>query len=42
MRKDLAKCTTECYRRGAGSLEHTYKIKFGGKFRGRRHPASLQ
>jgi hypothetical protein len=31
MRPDLDKCTTECYRRGAGSLEHTYKIKFGGK-----------
>jgi len=30
MRPDLDKCTTECYRRGAGSLEHTYKIKFGG------------
>ena len=31
MRPDLAKCTTECYRRGAGSIEHVYKLKFGGK-----------
>lgn len=31
MRPDLDKCTTECYRRGAGSYEHDYKIKFGGK-----------
>lgn len=31
MRPDLDKCTTECYRRGAGSFEHIYKIKFGGK-----------
>lgn len=33
MRADLAKCTTECYRRGAGSLEQIYKLKFGGKVR---------
>lgn len=31
MRPDLAKCTTECYRRGAGSIEQIYKLKFGGK-----------
>lgn len=33
MRKDLAKCLTECYRSGAGSVEHVYKIKRGGKVR---------